>query len=240
MTEPRQTERIAFFDMLRGFTVISMVAFHAAYDAAYIYGYALPWFHGTLFQDIWRASISWTFLALAGWMTSLSRSNVKRACLYAGAALAVWVVTTVASVDTPISFGILFCMAASTAIYSVLQPLLKRLNPFFGTLLFLVLFGLTLNVPKADYSFDGLAWLGMPGPHFASGDYYPIVPFTFMYLAGSMGVRAFKRLCPQGYPTWMYRNAVPALSWVGTKSLIIYLAHQPLLILLFEAIALLR
>ena len=38
-----QKPRIAFFDSLRGFTIISMVAFHAAYDAAYLYGFEIPW-----------------------------------------------------------------------------------------------------------------------------------------------------------------------------------------------------
>ena len=62
--------RIAFFDSLRGFTIISMVAFHAAYDAAYLYGFEIPWFTDPIIQTVWRSSISWVFLALAGWMTS--------------------------------------------------------------------------------------------------------------------------------------------------------------------------
>lgn len=43
----RQRTRVAALDTLRGFTVISMVAFHTVYDLAYIYGVSLPWFtHG--------------------------------------------------------------------------------------------------------------------------------------------------------------------------------------------------
>ena len=58
--------RIAFFDSLRGFTIISMVAFHAAYDAAYLFGFEIPWFTDPIIQTVWRSSISWVFLALAG------------------------------------------------------------------------------------------------------------------------------------------------------------------------------
>lgn len=231
-----QRRRIAFFDMLRGFTIISMVLFHAAYDAAYIYGFDMPWFQGTLFQDIWRASISWVFLALAGWMISCSRNNLKRAAVYGSAALVVWAATTVAALDTPVSFGILFCMAASTAIYVALNPLLKHLHPAIPCAAAFILFLLTLDVPHRLYQVEGLAWLGFPAAGFTSGDYYPIVPFTFMYLAGAYASQLFSRIRPEGYPAWMYVDAVPALSRIGKLSLPIYLIHQPLLIVIFELV----
>lgn len=229
-------QRIAFFDTLRGFTIVSMVAFHAAYDAAYIYGFDMPWFAGTLFQDAWRASISWVFLALAGWMTSLSRNNLKRGGVYAAAALLVWAVTTVTSVDTPISFGILYCMAASTLIFALIKPVLERVPPLPACLVFLVLFLVTLEVPHATYSFSGFSWLGFPAPGFSSGDYYPIIPFTFMYLAGAMGARVFMKYRKGSYPAWMQKDFIPPLTAIGKKSLIIYLAHQPLLIVVFELV----
>lgn len=52
-------KRITIFDTVRGFTMISMAGFHACYDLAYLYGWDMPWFTQTVFQDIWRASISW-------------------------------------------------------------------------------------------------------------------------------------------------------------------------------------
>lgn len=72
-------KRITIFDTVRGFTMISMAGFHACYDLAYLYGWDMPWFTQTVFQDIWRASISWVFLFIAGWMCTLSRNNAKRA-----------------------------------------------------------------------------------------------------------------------------------------------------------------
>lgn len=80
-------KRITIFDTIRGFTMLSMAGFHACYDLAYLYGWDMPWFTETVFQDIWRASISWVFLFIAGWMCTLSRNNVKRALKYAAAAL---------------------------------------------------------------------------------------------------------------------------------------------------------
>ena len=54
-------KRITIFDTVRGFTMISMAGFHACYDLAYLYGWDMPWFTQTVFQDVWRASISWVF-----------------------------------------------------------------------------------------------------------------------------------------------------------------------------------
>lgn len=58
-------KRITIYDTVRGFTMISMAGFHACYDLAYLYGWDMPWFTQTVFQDIWRASISWVFLFIA-------------------------------------------------------------------------------------------------------------------------------------------------------------------------------
>lgn len=119
-------KRITIFDTVRGFTMISMAGFHACYDLAYLYGWDMPWFTQTVFQDIWRASISWVFLFIAGWMCTLSRNNAKRAAKYAAAALVVWIVTTLVSVDDSVNFGIIYCMAACTAVAAVARPMLQK------------------------------------------------------------------------------------------------------------------
>lgn len=105
--------RVRFFDSLRGLSVLSMVGFHLCYDLRYLAGLSLPWFQGT-FQNIWRATISWVFLFLAGVMSSYSRNNYRRAAKYGLFAFAIFAVTTIAAVDDAISFGIIFCMAACT------------------------------------------------------------------------------------------------------------------------------
>lgn len=119
-------KRIAIFDTVRGFTMLSMAGFHACYDLAYLYGWDMPWFTETVFQDIWRASISWVFLFIAGWMCTLSRNNVKRALKYAAAALIVWIATTLVSVDDSVNFGIMYCMAACTAVVALTRPALQK------------------------------------------------------------------------------------------------------------------
>ena len=229
--------RIAFFDSLRGFTIISMVAFHAAYDAAYLFGFEIPWFTDPIIQTVWRSSISWVFLALAGWMTSLSRNNLKRGGVYAVTAGAVFLATSVAGVDTPISFGIIYCMAACTLLYAATAPLLNRFPAAAGLISCLVLFAATYTLPHTTYPVEGLAWLGFPSASFVSGDYYPLLPNVFLYLAGAFTARWFDGHHASGYPTWMMKANVPFLSMIGKLSLPIYLVHQPLLILIFTMVS---
>lgn len=241
--------RIVGYDVLRGLAVISMIGFHLCYDIAYIRQLPLPWFRPP-FQDVWRASISWTFLVLAGIMCSYSRNNLRRAGLYLGVALAIFVSTTVVAVDTPISFGIIYVMGFSTLVAWLLcrfhvMPRSPRACAVVACCLF-VAFVLCLGVPQGTlglkpfggpfvtvptlpYASGMLSWLGFPGPTFASGDYYPPLPFTLLYLAGAVvGVALRQRGCPD----WFARLSCPPLAFVGRHALPIYLLHQPLLLVI--------
>ena len=229
--ESQHAQRIVFFDALRGFTIISMVLFHTCYDLAYLYAIPLPWFVGTIFQTVWRASISWTFLVLAGWMTSLSRNNIRRGLLYGAAALLVFSATAAASVDTAVSFGILYCMSACTLLWCVAQRALARIDARLLIGLFLVLFIATYTLPQGRYDVECLAWLGFPSASFSSGDYYPLLPYCFLYLVGATAARWHHERAV-AYPSWMYVNATPPLAFIGRHSLVIYLAHQPILLLM--------
>lgn len=232
------------FDVVRGFSVISMVLFHLCYDLRYLQGRDLPWFEPPL-QDIWRCSISWTFVFIAGCMYAWSRNNLRRAGKYLGAALVVFIVTSLVAVDVPISFGIIFCMGACTLSCWLLERLSLRPCGVYPAIALALLFLLTLNisygsvgfgpisvaVPRALYSTPWLSWLGFPGPGFASGDYYPLLPYLFLYLAGCSMGSMWRR---DGMPSWYYEVSVAPLELVGQYALPIYLIHQPLLLALTQ------
>lgn len=234
--------RIGIFDIARGAAVISMVLFHLCYDLAFIGGVSLSWFSSPLL-DVWRSSISWTFLFVAGCMCPLSRSNLRRALQYGAVALLIWVVTSIASVDTAISFGIIYCMAACTLVAWALGRLgALPSGPVAAAVLFVVFIALlnvrdgmvgvgplSIEVPEALYETPWLSWLGFPGPGFSSGDYYPLLPYLFIYLTGAaMGSWWSSR----GYPAWARAVRCPALTWFGRHALIVYIAHQPVLLLI--------
>ncbi len=238
--EPSASPRMALFDIVRGFSVISMVLFHLCYDIRYIYGAGCLWFKPPL-QDVWRASISWTFLFVAGCMCSFSRNNLKRSVRYLAASAAVFVVTTLVAVDTPISFGIIFCMGASTLIVALLDHFKCAPRGWWAVVLFVLAFLLLRGVPQGSvglasfqvtlpqslYATPYWSFLGFPGPGFASGDYYPLIPFSLMYLAG---VAAGRTWMQEGFPAWFSTVSCKPLQFVGRHALPVYLFHQPLLI----------
>ena len=236
--------RIRIYDALRGLSVVSMIAFHACYDLKFIYGQDLSWFAPPLI-DIWRASISWTFLFIAGAMVPLSRNNFKRAGSYLAVALAVYVATTVAEVDSPISFGIIFCMGICTLVGAILQKfkLLPRgpvaAAAFFAVfILFLDIpqgtaaFG-SVEIPEAIYSTGLFSWAGFPGKGFVSGDYYPVFPYIFMYLSGTSLGMWWKTL---GYSKLARTFVVRPLNFIGKNALVIYAAHQPIIMAIISLV----
>lgn len=232
--------RLRLLDALRGFSLVSMIGFHLCYDLVYLCGVDLAWFRPPL-QDIWRSSISWTFLLLAGVMCSLSRNNLKRAGKYAAFAVSIFVVTSIASVDAPISFGIIYCMAFSTFLFWLLQTLGISPKGPIAAITFFALFLLAYNVPRgfvgfapmsmplprALYDSNLLSCLGFPGPEFISSDYYPPLPFSLLYLCGSsMGCWWHER----GFPKLFWAYGCPPLELIGRHSLLVYAIHQPVLL----------
>lgn len=66
--------------------------------------------------------------------------------------------------------------------------------------------------------------LGLHPLIFASADYYPLLPWIFLFLAGYwLGVAFLQRRAPE----FCYREHLSALGWIGRHALIIYLVHQP-------------
>ena len=222
---------------------MSMVLFHLSYDLYFLKGVGLPFFEPP-FRDIWRASISWTFLLIAGVMCGFSRNNFKRSARYGAVAALIFLATTIAAVDTPISFGIIYCMAASTLTAAILQKLgVFGRHDIAQSVVLAILFILTLDLqmgwigvgaarvylPHVLYSTPWLSWLGLPGPAFASGDYYPLLPYTLLYLAGAhFGAH---RQTHGGFPVWCYNKGCKAFEKVGQLALPVYILHQPLIIL---------
>lgn len=241
------TRRIGAFDALRGFSVVSMVLFHLCYDLVVLASVEISWFAPPL-MDVWRASISWTFLFVAGCMCALSRDNLRRGLEYACVALGIYVVTSVAAVDTPISFGIIYCMSACTLVAWLLSRVgaLPR-GHVAACLLFLCflallplheghvgLGGASVALPDCLSSATGFAWLGLPDPGFASGDYYPLLPYLMLYLAGVAMGRAWS---DAGWPRWAVELDVTPLNLVGRHALLVYVAHQPVLLLVCSLVA---
>lgn len=171
------SQRIEAFDVIRGFSLVSMIAFHACYDLVSLYGVSLTWFVFP-YIDLWRNSIAWVFIFLAGMMCSYSVHKIKRCVVYLVCAFLIYVVTTLVAVDIPINFGIIFCLGMSTTVVTLVSYMLSLASktalflkvstiiPSFmvkvGTLILLCamlgLFGITYHIPHGYISFFQYTW----------------------------------------------------------------------------------
>ena len=92
--------------------------------------------------------------------------------------------------------------------------------------IFGIVFGAKLiELPKELYCFMPLALLGLPDKSFYSSDYFPLLPWLFLYVCGFFAWRALEKLDL----TRLFKRGVPILDFCGKYSLPIYMLHQPLL-----------
>lgn len=244
----RRGERLVLLDELRGLAIVLMVAFHACYDIHFIFGYSLDWFAGP-FGTAWERIVAWLFVGIAGSSAALSHNNMRRAAKLALVAALITLVTWLVRIDIPIWFGVIHCLALCTFLFALFGRALKGVPPCVGLSISLLIAlvtssiwegqitllpGLSISLPSELYTFDTLAFLGFPGPHFSSGDYFPLLPYLFVYLAGYFALRVAldKRSTP---PRCFTTPHSAALSWLGRHSLPIYLIHQVALLAILSA-----
>ena len=82
-----------------------------------------------------------------------------------------------------------------------------------------------LKLPENWYESGKLFFLGFPNRYFFSSDYYPVIPWLFLYLTGYF----FFAFIKDRKNTWYLYVKVPGLSYVGRHTFIIYLLHQPVI-----------
>ncbi|MBF0991395.1 MAG: DUF1624 domain-containing protein, partial [Atopobium sp.] len=137
--------RVTFFDTIRGISVVSMILFHFTYDLFFISHIKLTWFTPLVMQ-IWVPSISYPFIFIAGCMCAFSKNSFKRAGVYGLVALAIFAATTFANIDTPINFGIFFCMASCTLVEALISRFAIPPKGYAAAILFLLLFVICIPI----------------------------------------------------------------------------------------------
>lgn len=225
--------RLHALDAVRGITLLSMIAYHAMWDMVYMFGVRADWYRSDG-AHLWQQSICWTFILLSGFCHSLGRKPWKRGLLVFGASVIVTAVTLIFMPGQRILFGVLNLMGLSMLFMAVLAKPFSRVNPYLGAgvafavfLLFktvqtgtLTVFGQTVcDLPAGLYANDLTALFGFPGPDFYSTDYFPLLPWFFLFLTGY-----FLYDLRRGEPS---RLRLPVVTAMGRHSLLIYLLHQP-------------
>ena len=229
--------RVRLIDEIRGADVILMLIFHAYYDLVYIFGVRPP--RGVaVFMAHLQPVIAMTFIVLAGISCRFSRDNRRRGIRVLCLGLALSAVTLFAIPSEAIYFGILHFMGAAMILFRLLGPLLDKPEPVPGFLTSLLLFLVLYNLPNGTVGFARLVTIPLPASWYAGhallplgfggmgSDYFPLLPWIFLFFAGSyLGV-----LIERGvFPTFVYRSVCPPLGWLGQKTLWVYMLHQPVI-----------
>lgn len=249
--ETSSRPRLYFLDEVRGVVILLMVFYHLMFDLVYLFRVPAQFFASPVSHWMQR-TICCTFIFLAGVMTRFSRNNFKRGCFCFAMGLLMSLGTLIFQPGQLIWFGILHMLGISMMLFVPARLLLDRLSPAMGWFLCLLLFfitfdvpwgsfgvdsfGLSFSLPSSFYSTQWLFWLGFPSSDFFSGDYFPLVPWFFLFLCGSCAGVYLKE---GKYPSWFVKSHCPPLGWLGRHSMFIYLLHQPvmygILTLLFMA-----
>ena len=220
--------RLHGLDLLRGLTLLSMIAYHGTWNLVYMFGVELPWYVGRP-GHIWQQSICWTFILLSGFCFRLGSRPLKRGLQVFGGGVLVTAVTLAVMPENLILFGILTFTGSAMLAMVPLEKLLRKVPalPGLAAAFGLFVFFDRWQAPAWLHRNLLTAYLGFPAGDFVSMDYFPVFPWIFLFVCGYF----LHRLCSsRGWEVRLFaRGRLPVVNWLGRNSLIVYLLHQPVL-----------
>jgi len=217
-------KRFDILDSWRSLAIVLMVLYHFLYDLA-LFG-VITWeqmFSTPL--NILQKFICCSFIFLAGASARFSRSNLRHGLIVLAAAVVVEIGAAVGG--QIIRFGVLMLLGCSMVIYHFAGKHLQKLPGALLAALCAALFFLTdWWTGRSGVSCRWLYPLGLMYPGFSSADYFPLMPWLFLFLIGT--VFGGWCLAHREHPALTLPLPAP-LTWIGRHSLIIYVLHQPVL-----------
>ena len=237
----KKTDRIWELDALRGLCILCVILIHLIFDLIYFIGLDLHLPAWYVFIQQYGGVI---FVVLSGCCATLGSRSFRRGCIVFACGMLISLVTFgmyrlgMASRDVIVWFGVLHLNAAAVLLTCLVYPLLQRLPAGAGLAASAALFALTNQLPEGYLGFEnwrlcavpaGLYktnwfWLGLPDlTQFASADYFPILPWVFLFWCGVFLARLWRP--GRGEPP----AALRPLCAIGRNTLLVYMLHQPVL-----------
>lgn len=216
--------RFDVLDAWRTLAIVLMVAYHFLYDL-YIFDVisANQLFSAPL--NVLERFICCSFILLAGASARFSRNNLRHGLIVLGAGLVVEI--GAAAAGQTIRFGVLMLLGSSMVLWHFLGKGLQKLPGWSvaagsGVLFFAARWW----TGRTAVSVPWLYPLGFTAPGFYSADYFPLLPWFFLFLIGT----ALGGWCLAHRENRLLAVRLPGvLTWPGRHSLIIYVLHQPVL-----------
>ena len=223
-------KRIEIIDALRGLAVVLMVIHHLLYNCVYLLG-APRWLFTNPVFDVLHYIFAGLFLFLSGVSSRFSRGNIKRGLI--AIALAAGISAVTYYIEMPIWFGVLHLLGFSMLFFGLTRKIWdivpRKAAPVLYVTLIVAGSLATAHIkPRAEDPLLRvcLSVLGWPQPGFISYDYFPILPWIFVFLLGTWAGLYIKE---RKLPGWFYDAKFPLFPAIGRKALLIYVLHQPVL-----------
>lgn len=238
-TDGRQ--RYSLLDVLRGVTIISMIFYHGVWDMVYIYERGWSWYRSEA-AYVWQQSLCWTFIFLSGFCWSMGRKPLRRGLLVFLCGVVVTLVTLLVTPESRVIYGVLTLIGSCMLIMIPIDRVAAGIPKVLGFVISVMLFVLTRNVNRGCLGFESLklwklpeglyrnmvtTYLGFPSADFFSTDYFSLIPWLFLYLAGYFlyHIMTNRNLLEKKPFFW----TIKPFAFVGRHSLLVYMLHQPVL-----------
>ncbi len=231
-------------DLLRGIAIVMMVFQHISYDIRYEFGFDIfSYQEKEWFWTFVHPVILILFVGLSGICCTFSRNNLKRGIKLLAVSLAftavTYLVTNYAGLFCFVLFNVLHVLSVGILLYAALSFIEKKLHVKEELMTLIIgalgLYIILLNDNISAYNGLSDSWLLIPlgirvkgAP--AVADYLYIIPWLGVFLIGAVIGRTVYR----ERKTLFEKRAADEkrltrpLEFMGRHSLIIYLAHQPL------------
>ncbi|KUO50232.1 MAG: hypothetical protein APF76_11000 [Desulfitibacter sp. BRH_c19] len=223
--------RVWEIDFFRGIALISMIVFHLIWDLNEFYNYPIEYSSGIVYA-LGKFS-AYLFIIITGISCTFSRGNMRRGLKLIAVALVITIATYLYDPRAFIAFGILHFLGVSVLLYPIYNKLNKSLLLLTGTMMILVGQAI-LTIPM---SHDYLIFLGLTSPTYYALDYYPLLPYSGIFLYGIFFARI---LYPTKQTLFKVNLDNNPISFIGKKTLIVYLLHQPIMLAILYILSTLK
>ena len=218
-------KRIEVLDVWRSLAILLMMAYHLLYDL-----YMFDAISSATLGSEWAYSLRYlavgSFLIISGTVVHFSRSSIRRGLRVFLCGFGVTVVMKLA-VNQDVQFGVLHLLGTLMIAYELISRRVKTPKGIWFPILLIVLFVVTYRICYTTWI--EARWLypiGLRYHGFTSADYYPLLPWGLLFGIGVWFGTVIDRY--RSLPI-LNRKCHPALTFLGRHSLIVYLAHQPII-----------